>query len=253
MKKFLLLLYFVFGIALAQSPNEQFQKGNEAYADGNYKEAVRQYSQLLKDDWQSPELHFNLGNTYYKQGEIAPSIYHYEMALLLAPGNKTFQNNLQFAEQKRIDQLAPVQISEFDMQVQKIINFFNLQQWSIIIVSLAFASLAFFIGFLFLKKTFYKRLFFNLFILSTLVAIVAYYIADKQSFLSNENTFGIIFSEEVNVLSEPNGSSNTLFVLHEGTKVQVEDEFRNFTKIQFGDNTTGWIETTHIRKIQQKN
>lgn len=247
-------LFFLLLIAVqtfcAQSPEEQFNKANEAYADANYKEATRLYEKLIKQDWQSPELHFNLGNTYYKKGEIAPSIYHYEMALLLSPGDKTYLNNLQFAEQKRVDEIEPIQKSNFDKRIESIINWFDLEQWAKIAIGFAILSLLCFIGFLFLRKTFFKRLFFILFIVFTLACIFTYYIADKQAFLSKDNTYGIIFSEEASVYGEPNSNSSKLFLLHEGTKVKVEDEFRSYTKIRLGNDVTGWIDSSQLKKLQ---
>lgn len=251
MKKTILLIFFFAVQALvAQTPEAQFTKANEAYADANYKEATRLYNKLLQQDWQSSELHFNLGNTYYKTGNIASSIYHYEMALLLSPGNKTYLNNLKFAEQKRVDEIEPIQKSKFDLQVENIINWFDLEQWSKIAIGFAILSLLCFGGFLFLKKAFFKRMFFTLFILFTLVCVLCYFLADKQAFLNKENTFGIIFAEESSVYSEPNSKASQLFLLHEGAKVKVEDEFRSYTKIRLGNDVTGWIESSQVKKLQ---
>lgn len=248
-----LFFYFailVFQFGLAQTPEEQFAKANEAYADANYKEATRLYEKLIDADWQSPELHFNLANTYYKVGEIAPSIYHYEMALLLSPGNKTYQNNLKFAEQKRIDELQPIQKSSFDQKIEGLINALSLNQWAKLSILFAVLSVFCFAIFLFLKKTAIKRMGFTLFIFFTLSCVFSFYMADKQLFLSEENMYGIVFAEELNVYAEPNATSNQLFTLHEGTKIKVEDEFRNFTKIRLGNNVTGWVESKAVKSLR---
>lgn len=249
-KLMVLLLFFISQLTFAQSAEDLFTNANEAYADANYKEATRLYKKILEDDLQSSELHFNLGNAYHKQGKIAPSIYHYEMALLLSPGNKTYLNNLKFAEQKTIDEVKSPSKSNFDLRIERLINWFSLAQWSKIIIGFAIFSMLCFAGFLFLKKVFIKRLLFTLFILSTLLCISSYYIANKQVYLSNEFVYAIIFAEETKTFSEPNENSNVLFKLHEGTKVKVEDNFRNYTKIRLANEVTGWIETDDIKKIQ---
>ena len=251
MKKTLLIVFLAVAQSLiAQTPKEQFTTANEAYADANYKEATRLYKELIEQGWQSSELHFNLGNTYYKKGEIAPSIYHYEMALLLSPGNKTYLNNLTYAEQKRVDEIEPTQKSKFDLRIEKIINWFNLEQWGKIAIGFASLSLLCFAGFLFFRKSILKRFLFSLFIVFTLACVSTYYLADKQAFLSKENLYGIVFSEEAKIYAEPNSTTNQLFLLHEGTKVKVEDEFRSYTKIRLGNNITGWIESAQIKKLQ---
>lgn len=251
MKKLIIcILCIVFQFGYTQTPEEQFTKANEAYADANYKEATRLYKKLIDQNWQSSELHFNLGNTYYKVGEIAPSIFHYEMALLLSPGNKTYLNNLTFAEQKRIDQIEPIQKTSFNLQVEGVINALNLNQWAKVSIAFSIVSFLSFVGFLFFRKTSLKRLSFTLFILFTIFCIGSYFMADKQLFLNMNNTYGIVFTESLEVYVEPNASSKQLFILHEGTKVKVENEFRNFTKIELGNNITGWVETSAVKKLK---
>lgn len=251
MKKFsILLLLFISHLVIAQSPNELFTKANEAYADANYKEATRLYKKILQKDLESSELHFNLGNAYHKQGKVAPSIYHYEMALLLSPGNKTYQNNLKFAQQKTIDEVKSPTKSKFDLQIQSLINWFNLSQWARITIGFALFSLICFAGFLFLRKIIVKRILFTFFIFGILLCISTYYVANKQVYYNNEFTYAIVFTEETKTFSEPNETANVLFTLHEGTKVKVEDEFRNYTKIRLANNVTGWIETSDLKKIK---
>ena len=249
-KTVILFLLFVSQLLVAQAPDKLFSQANEAYADANYKEATRLYKKLLQEDWQSSELHFNLANTYYKVGEVAPSIYHYEMALLLSPGNKTYKNNLKFAEQKRIDEVKSPEKSKFDLRIESLLNWFSVSQWAKISIGFAIFSLICFAVFLYLKKVFFKRLFFTLFVLCSLFCFMSFYLANKQVYLSEAYVYGIIFAEETSIFTEPNQNTNILFKLHEGTKVKVEDDFRNFTKIRLSNNVTGWIETADLKKLQ---
>ena len=73
-----------------------FEQGNALYNDGNYTEAIEKYQAILKQGKHSAELYFNLGNSYYKLNNIAPSIYYYEKALQLAPDDKDILNNISF-------------------------------------------------------------------------------------------------------------------------------------------------------------
>jgi len=60
----------------------------------------------------------------------------------------------------------------------------------------------------------------------------------------------IVFAEMVLVKSEPQKSSNTVFTLHEGTKVFVQETLENWQKIQLTDGTEGWIEKTTIKEVK---
>jgi hypothetical protein len=41
--------------------------------------------------------------------------------------------------------------------------------------------------------------------------------------------------------SSPDKSGNDLFVLHEGTKVTIEDEVGEWTEIRLSDGNKGWV------------
>jgi SH3-like domain-containing protein len=48
-------------------------------------------------------------------------------------------------------------------------------------------------------------------------------------------------SPQVNGKSSPDSSGTDLFVLHEGTKVEIEDEVGEWLEIRLSDGNKGWI------------
>ena len=60
----------------------------------------------------------------------------------------------------------------------------------------------------------------------------------------------VVFAEMVLVKSEPQKASNTVFTLHEGTKVFVLETLENWKKIQLIDGTEGWIESSAIKEVK---
>jgi Ca-activated chloride channel family protein len=65
----------------AVSPYEAVQQGNTLYQAGQYQAAGQQYElagQALPD---AAEIHFNQGNTFYKQQDYAKALEHYTQAL----------------------------------------------------------------------------------------------------------------------------------------------------------------------------
>ena len=61
----------------------------------------------------------------------------------------------------------------------------------------------------------------------------------------------IVFAEVVSVKNEPRVSGSDVFILHEGTKVFVEEALENWKKIQLTDGTEGWIEESAIKEVKQ--
>ena len=59
----------------------------------------------------------------------------------------------------------------------------------------------------------------------------------------------IISSQQVSGKSSPDKSGNDLLILHEGTKVSVEDEVGEWTEIRLSDGNKGWIPVNSIMII----
>ena len=92
-------------IILNQNLTTLFDEGNSFYNNGNYEQAIEKYSSIIKSGYESSELYYNLGNSYYKLNDIANSIFYFEKSLLLDPNNLESKNNLSFANNMTIDSI----------------------------------------------------------------------------------------------------------------------------------------------------
>jgi SH3-like domain-containing protein len=59
----------------------------------------------------------------------------------------------------------------------------------------------------------------------------------------------IIFTSQISVKSSPDNSGTDLFVIHEGTKVSVEDEVGEWLEIKLSDGNKGWIPANSLEII----
>jgi SH3-like domain-containing protein len=53
----------------------------------------------------------------------------------------------------------------------------------------------------------------------------------------------------VSVKTSPESDAADKFLLHEGTKVEIEDVINDWAKIKIADGNTGWTETSNIETI----
>jgi hypothetical protein len=84
-------------IALAAAGDfytETFEDANEAYHAGDFTLAARRYEDLIMEGTQAPEVFYNLGNAYYRLGQLGLAIANYERALRLEPGHVEASDNL---------------------------------------------------------------------------------------------------------------------------------------------------------------
>ena len=86
-------------------------------------------------------------------------------------------------------------------------------------------------------------------VLSILILIISFILLHKKIDINNER-FGIIYPQEINVKTEPNLRSETAFVLHEGTKVQIIESYKNnWLKIKLIDGNIGWVSKIALQEF----
>lgn len=224
-------------------------EGDSAYIKGDYATAIQVYETLLKNG-EAAELYYNLGNSYYKIGEIAKAVLNYERALLLQPGNNDIRANLEVARAKTIDKVEPVPEVFFVSWTKSLINSMSVDAWAtwaIISFLLLIISLYFFI---FSKQVVWKKVGFIAGIIFLIITICTNLFASEQKeHLVNRNE-AIVMEPSVTVRSTPSESGTRLFVLHEGRKVSIKDNsMKEWKEIRLEDGKVGWVPNSAIEVI----
>lgn len=252
-KKLIYILVLLTNFTFAQNnAKKQFDEANELYRKEKYTEAIEKYESIItKDKVESAELYFNLGNSYYKLGKIAPSIYNFEKALLLNPNDEAIETNLHFAQKMAIDDIKVIPEVGFSNFLYKLTATFSYNNWAWCAVGFSILFLLFFIGYYFSSRTIAKRIFFiGMFVLIGLL-IVSITFAFLQKRFDKTIQPAIVFEEVVNVKTEPRTSAENAFMLHEGTKVFVKETLDNWKRIQLTDKTEGWIKKEAIKELKE--
>jgi len=249
MKKILFITGFLATFFLqAQSAENFFKKGNEAYKKGDYQTAITAYEKVRQTDSIAPELYFNLGNAYYKLNRIAPSIYYYEKALKLKPDDEDIRYNLQLANQMKLDKIDQVPES-FLLRTKKNINkLFDYNTWAWLVVLSAILGLLAFVIFLFTKNTNTKRLTFVVMWGSLFLLIFTWYNADYGKKLSQQH-YAIVFPAKVDVMTEPNLTSDIVMTLHEGSKIKILKKDADWYLVKLPNGKKAWIPQSEIKII----
>lgn len=249
MRKLLYILVFLFSTISFGQNEKLFDDGKELYKNGKYQQAINSWMQIIENGEASAELYFNLGNAQYKLNKIGPSIYYYEKALQLSPNDSDIKNNLAFAENARIDAIEPLPKSVFSKWYHNIADTFTFDGWAIftVICSLGFISLFLLYYFSYSEKR--KRLFFAATLLIGVVFTVTITLAFTTYEEYTKNQPAIIFANELEVKAEPNLGSNTAFILHEGTKVQITAQDGNWFRVIIADGKDGWVPASDLKQL----
>ena len=224
-------------------------EGDSAYIRNDFASAIQIYESLLRKG-DAADVYYNLGNSYYKVNEIAKAILNYERALLLQPGNGDIRANLEIARGKTVDKVEAVPEVFFVTWTKALINSMSVDAWAVwgvVSFLLLIVSLYFFI---FSKQVVLKKVGFITGIIFLIVVVMANVFASKQKEeLLNRDT-AIIMSPSVTVRSTPSENGTSLFILHEGHKVNIKDDsMKDWKEIRLEDGKVGWVPVGSIEII----
>lgn len=250
LKKIVYIVIVLLSFTAFAQNETRFDRATKAYNNGEYQTAVDEYLQILDQGQHSAELYYNLGNTYYKLNQIAPSIYYYEKALLLKPNDAEIKNNLAYAQNMTLDAIDTMPETGFAKIYNSLLHFLSFDQWAYVAVVFMILFVLLYIAFYYFRIASRKRLSFILSIVCLFFAVIAVVFAYLEYNAYQAERPAIVFAKESSVKSEPNKTSQEAFVLHEGTKINLLDELNDWRKIRIADGTTGWIPSEDIKVLK---
>ena len=247
------IIYFVVLLAfpmMLAAQDVSKAMGDSAYAKGNYAEAISVYENLLENIGESSELHYNLGNAYYKAENIAKAILAYERALLLNPGDEDIAFNLQLARSKTVDKVAPTYKFFIIEWIENIVNLASMQTWCIAGIIFFIMLLILSLAFLFGKSIIIRKVCFFSALVCLFITLFANFAALHMFHYLTERTDAIVLQPSVTAKSTPSNTGTDLFVIHEGRKVKISDDsMQGWKEIELEDGNIGWVPAESIEKI----
>ncbi len=241
MKRLICFPFFIF-LFCSLSYSAEKQEADSLYAKGLYENALAIYHNILQQEGESPTLYYNIGNCYYRLNNLSYAILSYERAYLLDPSDTEIRTNLQFAQSKTLDKINNSTHTFSDNWWLHYISLYDFKTWQIIGI-IAFAMML--IGtllHLFMAKRSIRKITFYTSSIFFFVVIISNLCAYLQHYALTHRTAAIIIAPSVVVKSSPSTSSSDLFMIHEGTKIEILDTaIAPWCKVRLADGKQGWI------------
>jgi tetratricopeptide (TPR) repeat protein len=246
---FLLVIAWPAASFSAGTGNAITDSANAAYARADYEKAAKLYEQVLSSGTEAAEVYYNLGNAYFKLNRLGPAILNYERAKKLSPGDEDINYNLEMANQRIVDKIEPVPQLFIDEWQNSFRNMFSETGWSIVcITTLALMLLMVWLYITGRTKTMRQAGFWSS-VLFLVIVITSFVMAGKQKNASLTENDAIITSPAVTAKGSPSDNGTKLFIIHEGTKVHIEDTNGEWVEVKLANGNVGWLPLSSLSFI----
>ncbi len=251
MKRVVLMIGALFLLAAApqNDARDLFFRANALYEKGDYQAAAELYAKIIDSGVENWQVYYNLGNASYRLQRIGPAILNYERALKLNPDNEDIRYNLELANLSVVDRIPepPQQaiVSWLDRQLKR--PSFNALVYSVLLFYALYLLL--------LALPFYwpraqgKRGYRLARGLSLSVGVVLVAVTLFRWYSSETRQYGVILASQVKVTSSPAVDATEVFELHEGVRLQIEEQSGEWLRIRLRDGKIGWVPQQAVGKI----
>jgi tetratricopeptide (TPR) repeat protein len=228
-------------------PTDDFATGNQFFQNKEYDKAIAAYNRVLGQGVESAPLHFNLGNAYFKSGDLGHAVLYYLKARRLKPADEDIMSNLAFARSLATVQLEGVQLNPISTLLESIVAPYRLN-------SLAWISSLLFVLFvLLLASRFglgYIRV--GLKAITVLVFILLICAASMTSFkyhLDYVTRWAVIVGDSAEVRSGPTDSAGLEFQGEPGLVVRINGESGDYFSVIFENQRQGWVKKSLLAEV----
>jgi tetratricopeptide (TPR) repeat protein len=249
-KQYILIIFFLtffINRAVSQDTNkDKFYQGVTYFTAGSYKEALQVWTEVYSTGYRSANLDYNIGNAYFKLNNIPASILFYERAYLLKPEDENINYNLQVARTLIVDRFQEIPELFFIKWYNFISLFLSTNSWAKISITSFVFFLLLLSLYIYSSRHRHKVIGFWLAVFFITLSLTSLAFTIRNKSLVYDSHKAIISNPLVNGKSSPDKSGNDIFVLHEGTKVTVEDKVGEWLEIRLSDGNKGWVPLNSI-------
>ena len=226
-----------------------FSAGVAAYAAGKWDAARLAWERCLDLGVRDERVHYDLGNAWFRLGEVGWAILHYEKALAIDPGFADARANLDLAKSRRAD-LQPARADDpLFARLLAVHSFFSIPFGMKLLLALAFL----FGGALSVALLGRGRLRAVAGTAAAAVAVLALPVLLSVGYKVWENEFaprGVVLDRTADLRSGPAAREQVIATVHAGAEVDVKGRSGDWIQVRAGENLEGWLPATAVGIVQ---
>lgn len=245
--------------ALAGRAATPVQQADSAYAKKDFQAALYYYQTALQKDGSSSDLYYNIGNTYYRLGDLGHAVLSYKRSLALDPSNEEAAINLDFVKTKITDKPEDDSTFLWNMH-RKAIAWMSPDAWAwtafgIFVVVLGLVALYLFAPGVRMRKVGFFGAFIVLF--GFIYAIIAAWTAARGLDTCDNAVVTVATTNLRSTPASSNSKNDKVVPIHEGTEVEILDSLATpddpsvplWYDVKINNTSRAWLPASDVEKV----
>ncbi|MEW6517224.1 MAG: BatD family protein [candidate division FCPU426 bacterium] len=222
-------------------------RGATLAEQGDLAGAEAEYRAILNLGVTDPEVFYNLGNVYLRQGKVGPAVLAYERGLRLAPRDPDLKHNLKQAEEL-VAQMSEAPQPRDPGWGGGLYRAATANELAVM-ASVFYYLMLLLVGLRGWWPKKFGRFLWGVWLGAGLAVAFGLWSAARQ-FEPRWHKQGVVLVAGASVHSRPYTQAETLYALPEGTRVRVRAEEEAWVEIDFAPHQQGWISRSAVGWIE---
>jgi len=254
----LLTFFAIVSQAVAQqSVAGLLDEANQNYNEGRYDTAVTLYREAIRNGADNGHVQYNLGNAYYRLGDIGYAIVSYRRALFEFPRDPDIIANIQLVRKDAVDKIDDSQGAVKFRGLLFLNANLSSYEMGVTFFCLYFIFWTSLVAFLLKRNSATKTIAITSLLLAMFWGFFTFGVLpgrDGQPELAltssaRELSPAVVVVEKANIYSGNAETFQVVFVLHDGAEIQTGEQRQDWIEVVLPQGRRGWTKTELLSLI----
>ena len=248
-KTIIFLILVAIAISAFANTDVVVTEANTHYQNHEYQQALDSFLKLNNEGYINTDLFYNIGNCYYRSGQIGNAILYMKKALKVDSANRKAKRNLEFLLTQTKDKQTVAKDNLISKFFASLIS--NISLNSLAFISLIIIGMIIFIIHIIIHRFAQKDRvvpYFIITVLAVFLILVGIISNIKLSAYDNIST-AVLLADTAIGFSGPNTEFTRVFTIHEGMIFTIEKEQNGWALIKLSNGIGGWIVADTFAKV----
>jgi tetratricopeptide (TPR) repeat protein len=227
--------------------NEAFDAGCDLYEASNFGSAAETFQSLVAKGVKNSAVYYNLGNAYYKQGQIGRAVASYRRALMLSPRDEDSKANLELLRSNvgMRDTTSSLGSGGLGSLPFRLIS---PREWQVVFYIAYYLSVVCFLCVLFIGGGLRGKAA-RILVVLVLVAAASFGLAAQGRARFSGGSEAVVVADWTEFMSGPGAAFEELTRLRDGVEMRLRARSGIWVEAELPTGEIGWVREVDLERI----